>query len=190
MTIKIDVGCGSSKIEGFIGMDHLDLPGVDIIHDLNSLPWPFESNSVEKIIFCHSISHLKNISQIMLECNRLLMPGGILEIAAPHYSSDNFNTDPTHKMSIGIRSMNYFISNTDFGYSYIPRDKLFELVSSEISFRECSTSWRASTKFNPLKSIGIEIFLNKISRIYERFFCWLLPASEVYFVLKKPYKKG
>ena len=48
MTIKIDVGCGSSKIEGFIGMDHLDLPGVDIIHDLNSLPWPFESNSVRK----------------------------------------------------------------------------------------------------------------------------------------------
>ena len=35
MSIKIDVGCGSSKLDGFIGIDSLKLDGVDIVHDLN-----------------------------------------------------------------------------------------------------------------------------------------------------------
>ena len=30
MAIRLDVGCGSTKIDGFIGMDHLSLPGVDL----------------------------------------------------------------------------------------------------------------------------------------------------------------
>ena len=184
----LDVGCGSSKIEGTIGMDHLDLPGVDIIHDLNDIPWPFESESVSKIIFCHSISHLNDISAIMIECNRILCEGGHLEILAPHYSSDNFNTDPTHKMSIGHRSMNYFIKESNFGYSYIPQEYLFRLVSVDLSYRECQTSWRPRLKFNFLKIIGLEKILNLFPRIYERFFCWIFPISEVYFVLKKSNK--
>lgn len=186
MAIRLDVGCGSTKIDGFIGMDHLSLPGVDIVHDLNEIPWPFEDNSVKKIVFCHSLSHLENISSIMIECSRLLVPGGILEILAPHYSSDNYKTDPTHKMSLGVRSMNYFILNTDFGYTYIPEKNLFHMISSEISFRECSTSWRKSAKFNPFKYLGIEKLVNLTSRLYEKFISNLLPASEVYFVLKKP----
>lgn len=187
MSIKIDVGCGSSKLDGFIGIDSLKLDGVDIVHDLNITPWPFESSSAKQIVFCHSLSHLDKISKILIECHRILVPGGRLEILAPHFSSDNYFTDPTHKTSIGLRSMNYFVNNVNFDYCYIPKENLFELIESHFSFRECNTSWRHKTKFNPLRIMGIENFFNKIPRLYEKFFCSIMPASEVYFVLKKPH---
>lgn len=39
--MKIDIGCGNSKRSGYIGLDCLKLPDVDIVHDLNTFPYPF-----------------------------------------------------------------------------------------------------------------------------------------------------
>ena len=121
----------------------------------------------------------------MLECHRLLKANGVIEIVAPHFTSDNFHTDPTHTFSMGYRSMYYFVFNVDFGYRYINEMKLFELVSNSLSFREASTSWRDKPKFNIAKMIGIEWIVNMCPRLYERHLAWLFPASEVYFVLRK-----
>lgn len=183
--IILDVGCGSSKIPGAIGIDQFPLKDVDVIHNLNSIPWPFEGEKFDRIVFSHSISHLSDLPLVIEECHRLLKPDGLIEIVAPHYSSDNFNTDPTHRIHLGFRSMNYFVNNTDFGYRYISDSICFKLVKAAISFREADTSWRKTTKLNLLKAIGIEWSVNKFPRIYERFFCWVLPASEVYFLLQK-----
>ena len=46
---KLDVGCGEKKREGFIGMDILPLKLVDIVHDMNDVPWPFNGNEFEKV---------------------------------------------------------------------------------------------------------------------------------------------
>jgi len=181
----LDVGCGSSKIEGAVGIDLFELPGVDVVHNLNSIPWPFESLQFDRIVFCHSISHLHDMPSVIAECNRLLKVGGLIEIVAPHYASDNFNTDPTHKCHMGIRSMNFFVGNVNFGYRYVSQECRFELLRSCISFREASTSWRHSKKFNPFKILGFEWLVNKFSRFYEHFLCWIFPPSEVYFLLKK-----
>ena len=181
----LDVGCGGSKVSGAVGIDRFELTGVDVVHDLNILPWPFEAESFDNIIFSHSISHLNDICKIMLECHRLLKPGGLIEIVAPHFSSDNFHTDPTHTFSMGYRSMYYFVRNVEFGYTYMDESKLFELVNNTLSFREASTSWRDKPKFNFAKIIGIEFFANKFPRLYERHFVSLFPVSEVYFLLKK-----
>lgn len=181
----LDVGCGSRKVLGSTGIDQFPLSGVDVVHELNSIPWPLESNSFDRIVFSHSISHLSDISATIIECHRLLKPGGFIEIVAPHYASDNFNTDPTHKVHLGARSMNYFVDNVDFGYRYIPDAFCFELLATHVSFREAQTSWRPALKFNPLALVGIEWIANRFIRIYERLFCWMLPPSEVYFLLRK-----
>jgi len=34
MVIKIDLGCGGAKKEGFIGLDNVPAPGVDHVLDL------------------------------------------------------------------------------------------------------------------------------------------------------------
>ena len=181
----LDVGCGGSKIPGAIGIDQFDMAEVDIVHDLNKLPWPIPEESVDRIVFSHSISHLRDVPAILTECNRILVNGGEIEIVAPHFSSDNFKTDPTHVVSMGVRSMNYFVSNVEFQYRYLHQDKLFELVESGISFREHTSSWRDSRKFNAGELLGLEALINSFPRIYEKFLCSFIPASEVYFRLRK-----
>ena len=182
----LDVGCGYKKVIGSVGIDKFQFEGVDIVHDLELAPWPIEDDSFDRIIFCHAISHLQDIHKTLKECHRLLKPGGLLEIVAPHYSSDNFNTDPTHKMHLGIRSMNYFCSNSsNLKYDYTSGEFGFRLQSSSLSFRECKTSWRKRTRLNPPRYLGVEAIINRFPRIYERFFCWIFPVSEVHYLLKK-----
>jgi hypothetical protein len=185
MYAVLDVGCGSYKIPNSVGMDQFNLPNVDIIHDLNIIPWPIPSESYHKIVFSHSISHLQDIVPIMNECHRILKKGGQIEIVAPHFSSDNYNTDPTHNITLGYRSMNYFVKNVPFKYRYLDSQKLFLLVNRSISFREYPASWRKTIKFNPLYYLGLESLVNYFPRLYEKHLCWLFPASEIYFLLEK-----
>lgn len=181
---SLDVGCGNKKISGCVGIDLIPMSDVDIVHDLNELPWPFEENTFSKIFFNHSISHLSNISSLFTELYRIANDGAIVEIVAPHFSSDNFKTDPTHKMSLGYRSMNYFVDNSSFGYRYISETVHFTLIEQQLSFKETPASWRKELKCNPLKMIGLESLANNFPRFYEKFLSGFLSASEVRYVLK------
>jgi SAM-dependent methyltransferase len=179
----LDVGCGQDKIHGAVGVDLCDLPGVDIIHNLNQYPWPFEDNSFDHVVCNHSLSHLDNFMRALGEIQRIAKPGAIIEIIAPHYASDNSNTDPTLRTRVGIRTMNYFCEQYDFKYHYYSPIRFF-MVQRRISFRENITDFRKHIKTNPFCWIGLEFLINAFPRIYERFFVYWLPPSEVYFKLK------
>lgn len=180
----LDVGCGRKKIPAAIGIDQYAHPVVDVVHNLENFPWPFRDGEFDHIVFNHSISHLPDTSRVLTECYRLLRDQGCIEIVVPHYSSDNFNTDPTHKVHLGARSMNYFVDNVDFGYRYIDQHIHFVLERATISFRENATSWRTNRKINPFCWIGVEWLACRYPRLYERFFCGILPLSEVYYRLR------
>lgn len=179
----LDVGCGTDKVPGAIGIDKLSLPTVDVVHDLDAFPWPFQSDSFSHIVCKHSLNHCSDFVKAIEEIYRIAKPDAVVEILAPHYTSDNYHTDPTHKCSVGIRSMNYFCEEYKFKYNYYSSAK-FKMIKRYISFRENKTDFRKKTKFNFFNLIGIEILVNLLPRLYERFFCYLLPASEVYFKLK------
>jgi SAM-dependent methyltransferase len=183
MTAKrtLDLGCGRKKTPGAVGLDMVALPGVDVVHDLNAFPYPFEDNTFDLVIARHSLQHLDRIVLVMEELHRILRPGGELRIYVPHYASDNFNTDPTHKTSFGLRSMNYFASNVPFHYTFYT-NKSFILNERHLSFRQHDDGYSLK---NPFKLLGIEWMANRAPRIYERFFAYLLPPSEVFFSLTK-----
>jgi len=61
----LDVGCGTAKINGAIGIDRAKLPGVDIVHDLNDLPWPFENDSFDEVYMNDIIEHLDDTIKVM-----------------------------------------------------------------------------------------------------------------------------
>src|SRR5215469_12139740 len=165
----LDVGCGGNKLAGAVGIDQIALPGVDVVHDLEAYPWPFPDNTFDRIVCRHSLSHLTNLVRAMEEIHRVTRPGGTVDILAPHYASDNFNTDPTHKIHIGYRSMNYFCDNIPFKYHYYTNYR-FALVERAISFRECRTDFREKVALNPFRWVGIEQLINAFPRLYERFF--------------------
>lgn len=54
----LDIGCGASKTEGFIGMDVRPLPGVDIVHNLEKYPWPFDDETFDLVHASHVLEHI------------------------------------------------------------------------------------------------------------------------------------
>ncbi len=60
--ISLDLGCGANKHPGFVGLDVRDLPGVDIVHDLNVYPWPLPDESVNRITCSHVVEHIPPVA--------------------------------------------------------------------------------------------------------------------------------
>lgn len=106
--IKIDFGCGGSKKPGFIGVDILQLDGVDIVHNLTSFPYPFEDNSVDEIWLDNVLEHIPNPMRVVEELWRISKGGTKLTIAVPYCRSHWATIDPTHVNFFGVNWFNYF----------------------------------------------------------------------------------
>jgi len=86
--LKIDIGCGSNKRAGFVGLDRVDLPGVDHCCDFTTQPLPFADCSVDQIFSSHCLEHVPRPSLVGLfqEMTRVAADGCQVEIWHPHAS--------------------------------------------------------------------------------------------------------
>jgi predicted SAM-dependent methyltransferase len=85
--IKLDLGCGASKKEGYIGVDSLKLPGVDIVHDLTFFPYPFSDNEIDEIIMDNVLEHLPQPLKVVEEIYRICKNNAQVTIAVPYFRS-------------------------------------------------------------------------------------------------------
>jgi SAM-dependent methyltransferase len=94
--LRLDVGCGENKNEGFIGMDKVRLKGVDVVHDAHDLPWPFPDSCAQLVALSNVIQYLdpKSIFEVTDEIWRILKPRGSLIIAAPYAGAFQTVRDP------------------------------------------------------------------------------------------------
>jgi SAM-dependent methyltransferase len=105
--ICIDLGCGTDKAEGFIGVDVVAADGVDVIADLNG-GFPFPDNSVDFIKAHDIIEHIPDRIYTMNEIWRILKPGGIVDISVPSTDGRGAFQDPTHVSFWNINSFMYY----------------------------------------------------------------------------------
>lgn len=96
-SLKIDLGCGPNKKEGFVGLDQYPFPGVDHVWDLAS-GLPFDAGSVEEVYSSHFVEHLNARERISLfnDLYRVMKPGAKMEMIVPHWGSCRAYGDPTH----------------------------------------------------------------------------------------------
>lgn len=83
--MKLNLGCGSKKIEGYINVDTCGEP--DVCCDLNAYPWPWPDNSVDEVFSEHWLEHVDDYEKTILEIHRILKPDGIFWFKVPHYRS-------------------------------------------------------------------------------------------------------
>ena len=81
--VKLNVGCGPEKIDGYIGCDLLPGPAVDKVCPADKLP--FDNESVDEILAEHLIEHLTfyDFNRTMYEWARVLKPEGFLVLEFP-----------------------------------------------------------------------------------------------------------
>jgi predicted SAM-dependent methyltransferase len=78
--MKLHLGCGRKKLEGWV---NCDLYGSDIDMDIRSLP--FDDNSVDEIMAIHVVEHfyLHDIFSVLAEWRRVLKPQGKMALELP-----------------------------------------------------------------------------------------------------------
>jgi predicted SAM-dependent methyltransferase len=109
--MKINLGGGLKKPEGFVNVDYDTLVNPDYVVNLDdvNIKLPFENNSIEEIQAHHILEHIGDgFIPLMIELYRVAKPGCILDIIAPHHFHDVFYGDPTHKRFITVNGMNMF----------------------------------------------------------------------------------
>ena len=105
--LKLDLGCGDNKREGFKGVDFVKTEQTDYVHDLFTFPWPFKENSVEEVNCSHFFEHVpaKIRPRFMDELFRVLVPGGKAIIVTPYHTSVRATQDFTPRVAANLAKL-------------------------------------------------------------------------------------
>lgn len=118
--MKLNLGCGRNSMAGFVNLDRAALPGVDVVHDLEQLPLPFDDDTFDEIVGVDLIEHIANALGLMEELWRIATSGALCTFTLPYGSSDDAWEDPTHVRPYFLGSWAYFAQPTyyraDYGY--------------------------------------------------------------------------
>lgn len=154
---KIDIGCGKNKKEGFFGVDAMSFEGVDLVLSLTKRKsfepgtdfyeawnnpkfeaWPWEDGSIDEIHCSHFIEHLdwKERVHFFNELNRVLSKDGFCTMILPHWNSERYYGDPTHKEPM-----------SEFAFYYL--DKEWRASNAPHSGYTCNLGVTWSWNLNP-----------------------------------------
>jgi len=174
----LDLGCGNQKKHGAIGIDINPVTNPDIIHDLNTFPYPFEESTFDEIYVDNVIEHLDNVIKVMEGLHRISKPDGIIVIKVPYFRSRYACIDPTHSHFFTVDSFTYF-DPTHIAHSLCPYSPC-HFQTTKIVFNE-NFHYAGPTGF--LKNLLIR-FANKYSLYYEYHLSHFFPLDELTFYLR------
>lgn len=93
--MKLNIGCGTTRKEGYVNVDISHAVKPDVVLDVTK-PWPWDDESISEVDAVHVLEHLHDLNGFMVEAYRCMAPGAEMHIAVPHPRSDFFLSDPTH----------------------------------------------------------------------------------------------
>jgi len=159
----LDVGCGSKKHPGAVGIDLSPDTDADIVHDLDAFPWPIEDGSFDQILMQDVIEHLGDLYGVFAEVHRIARPGARVHVRTPHFSSLLAYSDPTHVHFLSAAGLRALAAPGFDHYS----DVRFTVVSLWIDL------WL------PFRLLGIEQLANRRTDVYEKYLAFRFPAMNM-----------
>lgn len=110
--MRLNLGSGSQRVPGYVNVDLVQLPEVDVVHNLDVLPWPWDDASIKAIVGQDIFEHLTDPVGFMTESHRVLESGGELMLKVPHWRHQDAYTDPTHRRFCTEHTWDYWIKGT------------------------------------------------------------------------------
>lgn len=110
--VKLNLGSADAVLKGFINVDIVPAPGVEVA-DLTK-PWPWPDSSVDYVWASHVIEHLPDKIFTMNELWRILKPGAKADIAVPTTDGPGAWQDPTHVSFWNRRSFLYYEAGSPY----------------------------------------------------------------------------
>ena len=117
---KLNLGAGNDLVVDAINHDLIKhRPEIDVAHDLDVYPWPWEDCSFDVISAKAVFEHLRDTLLVSVgECWRILRPGGLLYMKLPMWDHERSYDDVTHYWRFTLRSCDVFDPDTEFGKKY------------------------------------------------------------------------
>lgn len=166
-SVKLNIGCGNKRREGFVGIDKYPCAAADIVCDITT-GIPCGDDTVDEVIMDNVIEHILDIPAVMREVHRVCKHGAKVTIITPHFSSLTSWRDPTHIHHLSYFSFDHFAKENTRHYMGCQ----FEVVNRRLSFVG-----------GPGGLIGRFIFWLS-PRKYEQNYCFIFRASTLTFGLQ------
>jgi len=168
MNKKLNIGCGKDirpKEEGWDNLDACNLSGVNIVHDLDVIPYPIKDNTYDYVECQMVLEHLKDWVKSLEEIWRIAKPGAIINIEVPFFASYYQWTDPTHRSAFTYQTWEYFTPEHTFEY--------YTKAKFNIKSRYIRYSW------NRLLNCIPAFIFNIIPTFYSRYLCFIFPSNSL-----------
>jgi len=164
--MKLHLGCGYDKKEGYVNCDISEEVNPDKIVDINKT-LPFEDNSVEEIFMNHVLEHTPKPLEVMKEFYRVCKNDAKIKIQVPYFSSESAFSMMDHYSFFTWTTFDMLDKNHPNHWQGVGN---FKTIKKRLI-------WRKQLKF-------FEYFFNLFPRVYQEFFCWWFPARELHIELK------
>ncbi|MBP2000345.1 SAM-dependent methyltransferase [Paenibacillus shirakamiensis] len=151
--MRLDLGCGSIKHEGCIGIDILPYPEVDVVQDFN-LPLPYADQSVDFVMASNSLQYSDNLQQMMQELYRICRHGSTVCIVAPYAHVAAHLVNPHFRQLFNEHSPRYWTTHNEF---YVDPEE-YRLSEQE--------GWSLITSEDPSSPAEIDFRLLRVEFFY------------------------
>lgn len=172
----IDVGCGTNKYPGAIGLDNNPRTDADVIHDLGVVPYPFPDDEFDLVVSNHVAEHVPDVMAFVGELFRITKNNGRIRLLTPHYTNPDWPSDPTHRNHFNSYSFNTFSEERAVFDFYT--DIRLRPVRTYVSL---ANLWRA---------LGVEWIVNLdqkspafrfTRKFWEHYLSFVMRGKELYF---------
>lgn len=107
MKTTLNLGSGDDYRPEAVNVDFFSKKA-DLRFDLNTRPWPLDTESFSTIYCENIIEHLDNVIATMEEIHRIARDGALVHIRVPHFRSACLYEDLTHKHGFAWKSFDLF----------------------------------------------------------------------------------
>lgn len=118
--MRLNLGAGHDILPNAVNHDVTKhRPEIDVVHDLNVLPWPWPDNTFDTIVAKSVFEHLQiTLIEAMDECWRILQLGGVLFVKVPYWQGEQAWMDPQHRWRWAPNVFDWFDPETRYGQEY------------------------------------------------------------------------
>jgi SAM-dependent methyltransferase len=132
MKKRLNMGCGVNIEKGSVNLDAVALEGVDVVHDLNKYPYPFDNNTFDEVFADNVMEHLNDLQGPMEELSRICKKNAVIDIIVPLAPTMFAFRDPTHKLFFTYRTFEYF-TEEEKSLNHYTKAR-FDIISRKIIF--------------------------------------------------------
>lgn len=175
--MRLNLGCGYNKREGFVNVDSSPHCGPDLIHDLEEFPWPWADSTIDEILMIHVLEHLGATAEVyfsvLREMYRICRPDARITIVVPHPRHDDFLHDATHVRAVTLEGLSMFsrknceewiaAGNANTPLAFIAGVD-FDLVETELTLDE---PWKSKYAAKAISQVELLLAIKQYNNVVK-----------------------